>query len=128
MVDMFPFPRVTGGTPNEQIAELLNYLIQFKETLEFTLANISTENLSPDLVNKLNEMGADIEKSNEARENEITQISVNTLTISDVCESDIFKSAVENEVSDNLNKTITITFNVNFESGQLEYTISQGEV
>ena len=128
MVDMLPFPRFTGGTPEEQMAELINYLIQFKETLEFALTNISTENLSPDLLNKLNELGADIEKSNEARENEITQISVNTLTIPDVCESDIFKMAIKNEVENNIVEGITIKFSVNFDTGQLEYTTSQGEV
>ena len=74
MVDMFPFPRVTGNTPDEKISELLSYLIQFKEALEFALMNISTENLSPDLVNKLNELGADIKKSNEARAEELAQI------------------------------------------------------
>lgn len=114
MVDMLPFPRIIGNTPEEQIAEILNYLIQFKETLEFALMNISTDNLSPDLVKKLNELGANIEQSNVNREDELTQISHNSLTVSDVCNSDIFKSAVESEISD-------ITFNVNFNTGYLEY-------
>jgi hypothetical protein len=74
MMDMLPFPRIIGNTPEEKVADIFNYLIQFKETLEFILANISTENLSPDLVNKLNELGADIEKSNEDRESEISQV------------------------------------------------------
>jgi hypothetical protein len=116
MVDMLPFPRVIGNTPQEQIAELLSYLIQFKETLEFALTNISTENLSPDLVNKLNELGANIEKSYVDREDELTQISKNTLTISDVCESNTFKDAVEDEMYKHW-----LTFSVNYETGHLEY-------
>lgn len=119
MVDMLPFPRVIGNTPEEQISELLNYLIQFKETLEFALMNISTENLSPDLVNKLNELGANIEKSNTDREDEVAQISTNALTISDVCNSDLFKLSVESEASK------YISFNVNFDTGHLEYAISE---
>ena len=68
MVDMFPFPRITGDTPNQKIAELISYLVQFKETLEFALMNISFENLSPDLISKLNELGADIKESKENKE------------------------------------------------------------
>jgi hypothetical protein len=114
---MFPFPRVTGDTSEEQISELVNYLIQFKETLEFALMNISTENFSADLITKLNELGANIEKSNEDRKDEITQISSNSLTVSDVCNSDIFKSAVESEVSG-------IKININYDTGYLEYATS----
>jgi hypothetical protein len=115
MVDMFPFPSVTEGKPEKQIAEIVNYLIQFKETLEFALANISAENLSPDLVNKLNELGTNIAKSNEERENEVAQITTNALTVSDVCNSDLFKLSVESEISNT-------TFNINFETGHLEYS------
>ena len=78
MVDMLPFPRIVGDTSEKQIEEVVNYLIHFKETLEFALMNISTENFAPDLVNKLNELGANIEQSNKAREEEITQLSQNT--------------------------------------------------
>lgn len=120
MVDIFPFPKTMGNTPEEQIAELVNYLIQFKETLEFALMNISTENLSPDLVNQLNELGANIEKSNTDREDELAQLTVDTLTISDVCESNTFKNAIESEVSKH-----TSTFNINFETGHLEYAVSE---
>ena len=122
MVDMLPFPRVISNTPEEQIGELINYLIQFKETLEFALANISTENLSPDLVNKLNELGANIEKSKEERENEFAQISsTSSLTVSDVCSSDLLKATIVNEVEANLK------INVNYETGHLEYTIRKQE-
>ena len=122
MVDMLPFPRVISNTPEEQIGELINYLILFKETLEFALANISTENLSPDLVNKLNELSANIEKSKEERENEFAQISsTSSLTVSDVCSSDLLKATIVNEVEANLK------INVNYETGHLEYTIRKQE-
>lgn len=117
MVDLFQFPRLTGVTAEEQITEIVNYLIQFKETLEFALTNISTDNLSPDLIKKLNELGADIEKSNADRTDELTQFSSNSLTISDVCNSDLLKDTIGSEISG-------ITFNVNFNTGYLEYTTS----
>lgn len=116
MMDMLPFPRIIGNTPEEKVADIFNYLIQFKETLEFILANISTENLSPDLVNKLNELGADIEKSNEDRESEISQVSNNSVTIFDVCSSDLVKQTMVDEIEKN------VTINVNYETGHLEYT------
>lgn len=115
---MLPFPKVMGNTPEEQIASLVNYMTQFKETLEFALMNISTENLSPDLVNMLNTLGADIEKNKEEREDEVAQISTNALTIADVCNSDMFKDAIASE------QTKNIRFNVNFDTGYLEYNTS----
>lgn len=122
MMDMLPFPKATGNTPEEQIASLITYLTQLKETLEFAFMDISTDNLSPELVNMLNELGAGIEKSNAEREDEVAQISTNALTISDVCNSDMFKDAVAIE------QTKDITFNVNFNTGELEYTTSSEEV
>lgn len=114
MIDILPFPRISARTPEGKIAELENYLIQFKETLEFALVNISTDNLSADLVKKLNDLGADIEMSNKDREEEMAQVSTKSLTVSDVVNSDVFKSSVDSRVSE-------ITFSVNFATGQLEY-------
>lgn len=114
MIDILPFPRINARTTEGKIAELENYLIQFKETLEFALMNISTDNLSADLVKKLNDLGADIEMSNKDREEEMAQVSTKSLTVSDVVNSDVFKSSVDSRVSE-------ITFSVNFATGQLEY-------
>ena len=123
MFDMLPFPRVTESkTEKQQIAELVSYLTQFKETLEFALMNISSDNLSPELVNKLNSLGADIERSNTVREDEVAQVKAQALTVSDVCNSDLFKLAIESETSK------YISFNVNFETGHLEYATSNEEV
>jgi hypothetical protein len=117
MVDLFPFPRIVGKTPEEQIAELINYLTQFKETLEFALMNISTDNLSAELINKLNELGANIEKSIKDKNEEFAQISNKSLTVSDVCNSDLFKTSVDSQIS-------SITFSVNFTTGYLDFTTS----
>ena len=121
MMDMLPFPGLTEETPEKQIGEILNYLIQLKETLEFAFMNISAENLSPDLVKKLNELGADIKRNNETREDDLSQISSKTLTVSDVCNSDAFKLAVKSESGK------YISFNVNFETGKLEYILLNEE-
>lgn len=119
MMDIFSFPKISGKTPEEQIADIVNYLIQFKETLEFALMNISTDNLSPDLVKMLNDMGANIEQSNENRAEEVAQLSNNTtLTIADVCNSQMFQNAVKGEVAN-------VKYNVNFETGHLEYNVSE---
>lgn len=118
MMDMLPFLRTIGGTPEEQIAEISNYLIQFKETLEFILMNISTENLSPELIKKLNELGADIKKSDTDREEAIAQLSKNNvLSIYDVINSELFKSEITKSISN-------IKFTINFDNGYLEYAMS----
>ena len=116
---MFPFPRLTGQTSEQQITDLVNYLIQFKEILEFAFMNISKENLSPELVNQLNELGANIEKSNADREEEVAQLSkFSSITVSDVCNSTLFKNEIDNRMSQR-------KFNVNFETGELEYSIQE---
>lgn len=96
MYDMLPFPNINSKTPEEQIVQINNYLIQFKETLEFILGNIGIDNLSQDLINKLNTLGADIKKNEENKEEQLQQISQKNLTVSDVINSDDFKLALEN--------------------------------
>ena len=123
MLDMLPFLRVSGNSPEEQIGSIVNYLTQFKETLEFVLMNISTENLSPDLIKQLNELGANIQKNKEEREDEVAQMANKSfITVSDVCNSDLFKFYVSSEISKR------VSFNVNFETGHLEYNTSDEEV
>lgn len=96
MYDILPFPNIVTGSAEEQTAQINNYLIQLKETLEFILTNISVENLSQDLITKLNTLGADIYKSNVEREDQLNQIANNTLSISDVINSQAFKAALDN--------------------------------
>lgn len=122
MYDLLPFPNITATDATELMAQVNNYLIQFKETLEFVLTNISTDNLSPDLISKLNELGAEIEKSNEERDDQINQVSNKTITISDVLNSPAFKVTLDGSVDNAVND---IVFTVNFNTGNLEYTTSK---
>ena len=96
MYDMLPFPNITGKTVEEQTAQINNYLIQFKETLEFILSNISTDNLAPELVAQLNSLGAEIEKTTEESAEQIQQITNREISVSDVINSQAFQSAIEN--------------------------------
>lgn len=117
MQDIFPFPRKIGNTSEQQIDNLVDYLIQFKETLEFVLGNITTDNLSPELINKLNELGADIQKTKDDKEEEFAQLTGgSTLTISDVVTSNQFKEAVKGQVA----------LKVNYDTGHLEYGTEEG--
>lgn len=121
MMDLLTFPRITGDTPEKKIDEVVNYLIQTKEALEFILQNISSENLSDELINRLNELGAEIKKSDTDRDDAIAQLSQNNvLSIYDVINSDLFKSSVKSEVT---NKVSGIQFTVNTDTGHLEYAI-----
>jgi hypothetical protein len=98
MYDMLPFPNITATTVEEQTKQINNYLIQFKETLEFILTNISTDNLSPALIEKLNSLGADIEKTTEETTDQIQQVSNKAITVSDVINSEAFNAAVDSAV------------------------------
>ena len=95
MYDLLPYPNIVGATVEEQTAEINNYLIQLKETLEFILMDISEDNLSQHLVDKLNSLGADIEKTNEDKDDQIAQVSNKTLSVSDVINSQQFKLALD---------------------------------
>lgn len=75
MIDMFPYLKISRNTPEEQIKDIEEYLIHFKESLEFAITNISTENLSAELQKRLSKIEADIEKSNANIEDEIAQIA-----------------------------------------------------
>ena len=111
MYDILPFPNIIAGSAEEQTAQINNYLIQLKETLEFVLTNISIENLSQDLVVKLNNMG--VEANSEENYEQIQQVSGKILTVSDVINSNAFKFALQNKVK----------FEVNFKTGELEYIV-----
>ena len=98
MYDMLPYPNISATTAEEQAAQINNYLIQFKETLEFILTNITTENLSPSLVDKLNNLGLEIEKTTEDTTDQIQQVSSNAITVSDVINSQAFNAALDSAV------------------------------
>lgn len=142
MYDMLPFPHIEASSLEEQSAQINNYLVQFKETLEFILMNISTDNLSQDLVNKINSLGADIEKGYEAREEEIQQVTGKMITVSDVLNSPAYQADMEareaeiqknlvssQEFKDSVAENVptaseileSLKLTVNFETGHLEY-------
>ena len=95
MYDILPFPNILSGSAEAQVVQINNYLIQLKEALEFVLTNISTENLSQDLITKLNNLGVDVEKSKEVRDDQLIQIVNKTLSISDVINSEAFKLSIK---------------------------------
>jgi hypothetical protein len=114
-------------TTEEQVSQINNYLIQFKETLEFILQNISVDNLSPELINKLNELGSDIEKSHVEREEEIQQVSGKILSVADVINSPMYQSDIDARVEA---KKITVSDVVNStefqnEMDSVEETVQQ---
>lgn len=109
MYDMLPFPNINAANIEELSFQTNNYLIQFKETLEFILTNIGTDNLSTDLIEKLNSLGAEVEKTIEETDDQFQQVAGKALTVADVINSTAFKEATD------------VEFTVNFETGNLEY-------
>ena len=94
--DMLPFPNITATNAEEQLTQINNYLIQFKETLEFILTNISEENLSLELNQKLNEMGSNIKNTTKEQGDQIEQVAhKTTVLVYDVINSAPFKSALK---------------------------------
>jgi hypothetical protein len=121
MYDILPFPNVVSQNPEEQINQILNYLIQLKESLEFILTDISIDNLSLELINRLNDLGANIDKGEEERNEQMQEIANKSLSVLDVINSSAFKLALDSKVKEDV---ANITFSVNFNTGNLEYTTS----
>jgi cysteine synthase len=121
---MLPFPNIEAKSIEELSFQTNNYLIQFKETLEFILANIGPDNLSSDLIEKLNSLGAEVEKTVEETEDQFQQVAGNALTVADVINSNAFKEATVTNVinSTSFKEATDVEFSVNFETGNLEYT------
>lgn len=118
MIDLLPFLRVSGGTAEEKINDICDYLIHLKETLEFALMNITSENLSKELIDKLNRLGADIRTGNDNTESAVRQLSSKSVTIPGVCSSEVFKQAVKDEFLKLIGDV-----KVNLTTGKLEYEI-----
>ena len=114
MYDMLPFPNIDAKNIEELSFQTNNYLIQFKETLEFILTNIGADNLSQDLMATLNSLGAEVEKTIEDTDDQFQQVAGKTLTAADIVNSSAFKEAIEDATE--------VNFTVNFETGNLEYT------
>ena len=90
MYDILPFPNITATDTKEQVAQINNYLIQFKEELEFILTNIGEENLSDNLVQVLHSLQNNTQVS--ADDDTLQQIAQSSLKISDVINSQLFKA------------------------------------
>ena len=95
MYDLFEYPNISGGTVQEIATQVNNYLVQFKETLEFALTNIGADNLSVDLAVKLNELGADIVQNKVEQNESFQQVAGRALTVSDVINSASYKASIE---------------------------------
>ena len=122
MFDIFEYPNISAKDVNELSQQVNHYLVQFKETLEFVLTNISTENLSADLIAKLNSLGAEIETRKQEQEEQITQVTNNALTISDVLNSEAYNASIRS-LREDMEEDLKLT--VNMSTGNLEYTIKE---
>lgn len=150
MYDMLPFPNITANNIEELTFQTNNYLIQFKETLEFILTNIGADNLSQDLMEKLNSLGAEVEKTIEETDDQFQQVALKTITVADVINSPSFEAALPQKYLESAKEvdngviiyaiekgiekpkeykiedghTPEVEFTINFETGNLEYTSS----
>lgn len=112
MMDLLPFPHITATEPKEQVSQIKDYLFYLKEELEFILSNLGENNLSQGLIDRLNSLGADIDKNDSVSNDHLWQIGSQIVTVSDVINSKAFDMALERKMP---------TFSINFETGELEY-------
>lgn len=99
MRDLLPFPLLRGKLPETQIEELVTYLVQLKEELEFILSNISEDNLSEGLKKRLNGLGESIGTNTTKSEDELLQVTSKILSARDIVGTDVFKEAVRDIIN-----------------------------
>ena len=94
MFDILPFPNITAKEPDERINQVVDYLLQFKEDLEFILTNLSTENLSPELQARIASVKASTDVFTAEQTEQIEQMK--GVTVSDVLNSSAFLTYADN--------------------------------
>ena len=140
MFDILPFPNITAKEPEERISQVIDYLLQFKEDLEFILTNLSTENLSPELQAKIASVRSSTEVFTEEQSEQLGQMkgSGGGISVSDVLTSPAFIAYAEsvtkyvdqsekdaNKYTDDKFATfgLDVEFNVDFTTGELIYEV-----
>ena len=99
MYDILPFPNITATDAKDQVAQINSYLIRLKEELEFILTNIGEDNLSNNLVQLLHALQNNTQMSMD--DESIQQIVQNGIKITDVINSDLFKTETIKDVKVN---------------------------
>ncbi len=89
MYDILPFPNITASDVQGQVEQINNYLIQFKEELEFVLTNLGEDNLAESLVQTINALSESAGKTTD--EETLQQVVQSGLRITDVINSNLFK-------------------------------------
>lgn len=97
MFSELPMLTTHGETSEEKVAEIENYLYMLREALEMELSNIDTDNLSDDLIRRLEGLGVDISLQEKKTQDYIQQISQRTLSVRDVVESKMFADKLQEE-------------------------------
>lgn len=90
---------IRGKLPEAQIEELVTYLVQLKEELEFILSNISEDNLSEGLRKRLNSLGESIGANTTKSEDELLQVTSKIMSVRDIVGTDVFKEAVRDIIN-----------------------------
>lgn len=89
MFDILPFPNITAKEPDERISQVVDYLLQFKEDLEFILTNLTTENLSPELQARIASVKTSTDVFTEEQTEQIGQMK-GGISVFDVLNSSAF--------------------------------------
>lgn len=98
MFDILPFPNITAKDPEERIGQVVDYLLQFKEDLEFILTNLTTENLSPELQAKIASVKSSTDVFTAEQTEQLSQMKGSSggggggISVSDVLNSAAFKA------------------------------------
>lgn len=92
------YPNITAPDTVGQIQQIVSYLFQLKEQLEFILSNIGEENLSLELRKELNSLGAEIQLTQTDFNNNtqrMESVANKQLTVSDVINSSQYQASVQ---------------------------------
>lgn len=131
MFDILPSPNITAKDAEERSKQTVDYLIRLKEELEFVLSNLTEDNLSTELVQTIHSSGANNVASVD--EDYMQQMAQSGLKISDVINSEVFKSETIKGVNVNgqkldkdANREVNIKVPTEYIKSGEQTTISEG--
>lgn len=94
MIDL-PSPNILTGTLEDKIQTLNDYLYRLKEALEFSIDNISTENLSSTFMAQIEQIQAMIVSAHDSADTAQAMAQKGGITVEDVINSALFINTLD---------------------------------
>ena len=95
MLNLLPFPNINGNNDTEKIEQIIAYLMQLKEEVEYSLTHITLDDLTEEVKNKIESVNQNIKETESTQEEQIQQLLNSVLKVDDVLASNKFNDVLQ---------------------------------